>query len=89
MDPRLWLLLMLGIEGRLEQQHRLTYRMLQQVEDGSMCLRSPGIATKQASDLPLCAAQFDALAFACAFGHLAPLMRAFDATQARRRANAD
>jgi len=89
MDPRLWLLLVLGIEGRLEQQHRLTYRMLQRVEDGSMCLRSPGIATKQASDLPLCTAQVDALAFACTFGHLAPLTRAYDATQERRRAAAD
>lgn len=89
MDPRLWLLLVLGIEGRLEQQHRLTYRMLQRVEDGSMCLRSPGIATKQASDLPLCAAQVDALGFACTFGHLAPLMRAYDATQERRRAAAE
>lgn len=88
MDPRLWLMLVLGIEGRLEQQHRLTYRMLQRVEDGSMCLRSPGIATKQASDLPLCAAQVDALAFACAFGHLAPLLRAYDVTAARRREKA-
>lgn len=89
MDPRLWLLLVLGIEGRLEQQHRLSYRMLQRVEDGSMCLRSPGVATKQASDLPLCTAQVDALAFACTFGHLAPLMRAYDATQERRRAAAE
>ena len=33
-DPRFRLLLVLGVEGRLEQQGRLSYRMLQRVEGG-------------------------------------------------------
>lgn len=82
-DPRFRLLLILGVEGRLEQQGRLTYRMLQRVEGGMLALRSPGRGKKRASDLVLCDAQLEAIAFECMVGFLAPLMKAFDATQAR------
>jgi hypothetical protein len=82
-DPRFRLLLVLGVEGRLEQQGRLSYRMLQRVEGGMLALRSPGRDKKRASDLVLCDAQIEAIAFECTVGFLVPLMRAYDATQAR------
>jgi hypothetical protein len=82
-DPRFRLLLILGVEGRLEQQGRLSYRMLQRVEGGMLALRRPGRDKKRASDLVLCDAQIEAIAFECTVGFLAPLMKAYDATQAR------
>ena len=82
-DPRFRLLLVLGVEGRLEQQGRLSYRMLQRVEGGMLALRSPGRDKKRASDLVLCDAQLEAIAFECTVGFLVPLMKAYDATQAR------
>ena len=69
--------------GRLEQQGRLTYRMLQRVEGGMLALKSPGRDRKRASDLVLCDAQLEAIAFECTVGYLALLMKAYDATQAR------
>ncbi|MBC7562012.1 MAG: hypothetical protein H7305_03745 [Gemmatimonadaceae bacterium] len=82
-DPRFRLLLILGVKGRLEQQGRLSYRMLQRVEGGMLARRSPGRDRKRASDLVLCDAQLEAIAFECTVGFLAPLMKAYDATHAR------
>lgn len=78
LDPRTWLLLTLGVEGRLGQVLRaMRSNVLVEGSCGELLLDVPDTDKKRATCMLLAPAQRAALAFAMRLGHLADLERAY------------